>query len=347
MDRRLLELVCDNDGLAELDPAHRRLQLRDLVAAAHPEMDVGSSVEELSNWIDGFGPLTHLMEDPDVSDILVNGVDEVWVERGGSLERQQLRFASRDELAHLIERLLGSSGGRADAAKPIGDARLADGSRIHVVLPPVAPAGPLVSIRRVPRRPWSLDDLVARELLTDRQAEVLRGAVLARRTIVIAGSTGAGKTTLANALLGCVPAVERVVIIEETPELRPSCTHWISLVAREASAEGVGALDQSALLRAALRMRPDRIVVGEVRGSEVAVALHAIATGHAGSLVTVHAGAASEVCDRLVELALMDPAMREDVARRQVERSIDVVVHLKRRAGHREVAEIIERDRDV
>ena len=345
MDRRLIDLVRDRDELAELDPASRRLALRELLTAS--EMgEVGAVLGELSDWIDGYGPLTPLMRDPTVSDILVNGPDDVWVERHGRLEREHASFADLDELSHLIERWLGSSGGRADASHPIGEARLADGSRLHVVLPPVAPRGPLLSIRRFPPDPYPLSGLVEMGLLGAEQASFLREAVLARRTIVIGGATGTGKTTLANALLGCVPAEERVVIIEETPELKPACGHWVSLVTRGANQEGAGALDQSALLRAALRMRPDRIVVGEARGPEVSVALQAMATGHEGSLLTVHAGRASDVPARLIELALMDPSTSEPVVRGQVGRSIDVIVHLVRRHRGRRVEEIIEAGRD-
>ena len=344
MDPRLIDIVRDRDDLVDLDPARRRLALRELLASER-DGDVGAAVGELSDWIDGYGPLTRLMRDPTVSDILVNGPDDVWVERSGRLRREDASFSNLEELLHLIERWLGSSGGRADASHPIGEARLSDGSRLHVVMPPVAPHGPLLSIRRFPTEPYPLSELVQMGLLVAEQAGFLREAVLARRTIVIGGATGAGKTTLANALLGCVPAEERVVIIEETPELQPACGHWVSLVTRRANQEGVGALDQSALLRAALRMRPDRIVVGEARGPEVSVALQAMATGHEGSLLTVHAGRATDVAARLVELALMCPGISEGVVRSQVARSIDVVVQLARRDGSRQVEEIIETDR--
>lgn len=345
MDALLIDIVRDHEDLAGLDPAARRLALRELLTDEASGRDVGELVGRLSDWIDGYGPLTGLMRDPEVSDILVNGPGEVWMERRGCLERADVRFSGVDELLALVERWIGSAGGRADAAHPIGDARLPDGSRLHVVLPPVAPAGPLVSIRRFPAEPFSLGDLVERGFLTADQADFLHDRVAARRTIVVGGATGAGKTTLVNALLGCVPSDERVVIIEETPELRPACRHWVSLLARPANLEGAGALDQSALLRAALRMRPDRIVVGEARGPEVSVALNAMATGHEGSLLTVHARKAAEIPQRLVELALMCPGLPESVVRSQVQRSIAVIVQVARREGRRAVVEIVDVER--
>ena len=345
MDRSLIDLVRDRDELADLDPASRRLALRELLTASEVSDDVGAALGELSDWIDGYGPLTGLMRDPTVSDILVNGPADVWVERRGRLEREHVSFSDPDELLHLIERWLGSTGARADTSHPIGEARLPDGSRLHVVMPPVAPHGPLLSIRRFPPDPYPLSELVRMGLLGAGHASFLREAVVARRTIVIGGATGAGKTTLANALLGCVPAEERVVIIEETPELKPAGGHWVSLVTRSANHEGAGALDQSALLRAALRMRPDRIVVGEARGPEVSVALQAMATGHEGSLLTVHARCAADVPARLIELALLGGDTSERIVRGQVERSIDVVVQLGRRRGRRFLEEIIETGR--
>lgn len=346
MDRRLLDLVRDHDELAALDPAGRRLALRELLTDDAAAGEVADAVGALSDWIDGYGPLTGLMADPEVSDILVNGPGEVWAERRGRLERTDVTISDADELMALVERWIGSAGGRADAAHPVGDARLPDGSRLHVVLPPVAPDGPLVSIRRFPAEPFSLSDLIERRFLTADQAAYLQDQVRARRTIVVGGATGAGKTTLVNALLGCVPSNERVVIIEETPELRPACRHWVSLLARPANLEGAGALDQSALLRAALRMRPDRIVVGEARGPEVSVALNAMATGHDGSFLTVHARRAAEVPGRLVELALMCPLLSENVVRAQVQRSIAIIVQVARHDGRRAVVEVIDTEHD-
>lgn len=337
--KQFLELLHGKEHLADLDAAERRLALRAVVDEARCNQP--PSVTELADWIDGFGPLTPLMHDPEVSDILLNGSDEVWVERRGSLERHPALFETPNLLRDLLERLLAQAGVRVDSSVPIGDGRLRDGSRIHVVLPPVAPDGPLVSIRRFPTNPFSLDDLVEKGFLTDDEADVLQRCVIDRRSIAIGGATGSGKTTLVNALLGCISADERVVVIEETRELAPSCPHWVSLVTRPPNVEGLGALDQTDLLRAALRTRPDRIVVGEVRGAEAAVALQAMSTGHEGSLLTVHARSAPDIPDRLVDLALMAPwGPREEALRRQVARAVDVVVQVARCDDGRRVTEI-------
>lgn len=344
MTRELLQLVSEKTELASLDPAARRLAMRTLLRDSSGADPSPRSVAELSDWIDGFGPLTSLMNDPLVTDVLVNGVDEVWVERRGELEPTDVRFTDLTELVDLVDRLCGSANVRVDASHPIADGRLQDGSRVHVVLPPVSGRGPTLSIRRFPQKPFGLDELVGRGLLAGCEAEQLRTAVLERRNIVISGATGVGKTTLANALLGCVPPSERVVLIEETAELRPGCAHWISLLTRQANVEGSGEIDQLSLMRAALRMRPDRIVVGEVRGAEAYAALQAMSTGHEGSLCTIHARCAGDAFDRFVELARLFPsAASEDALRRKAERACDVVVHVGKEAGRRRVLEILDR----
>ena len=345
MRPELLELISDRTDLACLDPAERRLALRKVLKESLPEESVSRSVSLLSDWIDGFGPLTPLMRDPSITDVLVNGTDEVWCEGRGGLQLSDVRFADAVELGDLIDRLAGAAGIRIDASQPIGDGKLPDGSRLHVVLPPVSGSGPLLSIRRFPQEAFGLADLTRMSFLTGSQAELLSEAVQERRTIIVSGATGAGKTTLMNALLGCVPEAERVVVIEETPELRPSCAHSVSLLTRAANVEGKGEIDQLTLVRAALRMRPDRIVVGEVRGPEALPALQAMSTGHEGSLCTVHARSAENALERFVELARQSPvAPSEDALRSQAERAFDVVVQVARdRVGTRRVVELLER----
>jgi pilus assembly protein CpaF len=281
MRRDLLELVMEHDELAELDPASRRLALRALLLEVS-EGDVSSVLSELCDEVDGLGPLSSLMQQAGVTDVLVNGCSEVWVERHGRLERTQARFEGARALRAFIDRVLGAVGAQADASNPVADARLRDGSRIHVVLPPIAPDGPLISIRRFPERAPSLGQLVARGMLRRPEARLLAGLVVDRKTLSISGATGSGKTTLLNALLAEVPVTERVVLIEETPELKPSGPQCVSLVARRPNLEGAGGIDLAYLVRAALRMRPDRIIVGEVRGPEALAALAAMSTGHAG-----------------------------------------------------------------
>lgn len=342
----LLELISERTDLAALDPAERRLALRGVLKESLPPESVSGSVSLLSDWIDGFGPLTALMNDPSITDVLVNGTDQVWCERRGRLELSDVHFADAEELNDLIERLAGAAGIRVDASQPLGDGKLPDGSRLHVVLPPVSGAGPLLSIRRFPHTAFGLDDLARLGSVTEAETNMLRDAVQEGRTIIVSGATGSGKTTLMNALLGCVPKTERVIVIEETPELRPSCAHSVSLVTRTANVEGRGEIDQLTLLRAALRMRPDRIVVGEVRGPEALPALQAMSTGHEGSLCTVHARSAENALERFVDLARQSPvAPSESTLRRQAERAFGVVVHVGRdRTGERRVLEILERD---
>lgn len=339
---QLLDLLRGREDLADLDAAERRLALRSVVGTASGGEAGSPRVSDLADWIDGFGPLTSLMSDPDVSDILLNGPHEVWVERSGVLEAHPPIFESAAELADLLERLLADAGARVDTSAPIGDGRLHDGSRMHVVLPPVAAVGALVSIRRFPSKAFTLDDLVERGFVTADEADVLQRCVIDRRSIAIGGATGTGKTTLANALLGCISDDERVVVIEETRELAPTCSHWVSMVTRPPNVEGAGALDQSDLLRAALRMRPDRIVVGEVRGAEAAIALQAMSTGHEGSVLTLHTRSAADAVERLVDLALMAPAApSENTLRRQATRALDVVVQVGRCGPDRRVTEIV------
>jgi pilus assembly protein CpaF len=335
--------VFEHDELADLDPAARRLALRSLAAEVLEPDEVAGAVAELADLIDGFGPLSELMADESVTDILVNGPDEVWVDRATGLARVPIGFADGRDLFAFVERTLGRAGARADMSRPIADARLHDGSRIHVVMPPIAPDGPLISIRRHRSAGWSLGELSALGMLSIEQATRLARAVGDRATIAVGGPTGSGKTTLLNALLREVAESERIVTIEETPELTPRCAHAVALVARPPNAEGQGEVDLQMLARAALRMRPDRIVIGEVRGAEALVALDAFSTGHKGSFVTVHAGTAAEALDRLVSLALQaGSGAREESLRMQVRRAFDLVVQVDRRAGARRISEVVE-----
>lgn len=329
-ETRLLDLAFERDSLAELDPAARRLALRNLVHDHVEDGDAHRLLSQLADAIDGYGPLSELMRDPSVTDVLVNGFGDVWVERRGRLERTPTAFEDPSLLEAFVDRFMGPAGARVDASSPLGDARLPDGSRIHVVLPPVAPT-PLLSIRKFPTRPFDIDDLVATSMLDVESSGRLIGAVLERRNVLVSGRTGTGKTTLLNALLGQVPDDERVVLIEETAELSPACAHVVSLLARGPNLEGVGRIDLSTLVRAALRMRPDRIVIGEVRGPEALTALDALSTGHEGSLLTVHARSASEALDRVASLASRAaPGERLEDLRQQVRAVFGLVVQLGR-----------------
>ena len=338
---RHLDLLFDHPELADLEAPSRRAAIRTVVEAAEVE-DPAEVAHALSDFVDGFGPLTSLMHDEAVTDVLVNGPEEVWVERAGALELSDVTFTDAGELRALVDLLIGKAGGRLDAARPIGDVRLSDGSRLHVVLPPVAPDGPLVSIRRFAHTPFDLRRLARSGMIEPVHRDALAELVATRKNIVIAGATGTGKTTLLNALVMAVPATQRVITIEETPELRVEGSHVVSLVARPPNTEGAGALDLGQLLRASLRMRPDRIVVGEVRGAEALVALSALSTGHEGSMVTVHARSAEDVHGRLVSLALGAPdAPGERALRDQVCAAFDATVFLARRDGKRVISSLV------
>jgi pilus assembly protein CpaF len=327
---RLLELAFERDSLAELDPGARRLALRDLVHDHAHEDDARPLLERLADTIDGFGPLTEFMRDPSITDVLVNGPEEIWVERGGHLERTAVVFDDLDALEAFIERFMSTAGTRVDASSPLGDARLPDGSRIHVVLPPIA-STPLLSIRKFPDRPLDVDDLVASSMLDRASAARLTRWVRERRNILISGRTGTGKTTLLNALLGEISAAERVVLIEETAELQPVGIHVARLVARGPNVEGAGTVDLVALVRAALRMRPDRIVIGEARGGEALTALDALSTGHEGSLLTIHARSCAGAIDRVASLAgRASPSERLAGLRERARSIFDVIVQLDR-----------------
>ena len=344
MTDRLMDLVLQRDELAELDPAERRLAIRSIVAEGSGEARA-DAVAEVADAVDGYGPVSRLMADDEVTDVLINGENEIWVERAGALHPTDVVFRDAEQLHALIERLLAAAGKRADVSHPIADARLADGSRFHVVLPPLAQAGPVVSIRKFPRTGLSLDDLVARRTLSGADADLLAEYVRGRRTIAVTGGTGTGKTTLLNALLAHVPEHERIVIVEEVEELRPACAHAVSLVTRAPNLEGAGAVGLDVLVRAALRMRPDRIVVGEVRGTEALAALAAMSSGHEGSMVTLHARSPEDAVRRMATLALQGGSGATEASLvRQAADALHVVAHLVRKGAERRLGAVIVRE---
>ncbi|MFP5297943.1 MAG: CpaF family protein [Actinomycetota bacterium] len=337
----LYELVLARDELADLDPAARRLALREVLAAEVGEDRLPEALSYICDRVDGFGPVSWLMSDPSVTDILINGPDEVWCERSGVLERCDVSFPE-PELRAFVERMVGLAGGRIDASQPMADAKLPDGSRLHVVLPPLAPSGPLVSIRRFPSRWLDLDGLIRTGMMDPSEASLLRESVIERKTIVVSGPTGSGKTTLLAALLGCVPEGERVVLIEETPEIPAAASHLVSLVARPSNVEGRGEVSLADLVKTSLRMRPDRIVVGEVRGAEALDMLQAMNTGHEGSLTTVHANSPRDALSRIETMVLfsgLDLPLR--AVREQVASALDVIIQLERRSDGKRVVSLI------
>jgi pilus assembly protein CpaF len=301
-------------------------------------------VLEVEHETFGLGPLEPLMQDPTVSDILVNGAKEVYVERRGKLERTRVIFRDDAHLLQVIERIVSAVGRRVDESSPMVDARLPDGSRVNAIIPPLALDGPVLSIRRFAADPYRMTDLVEFETLTSELAEILRAAVQARLNILVSGGTGAGKTTMLNVLSNAIPNTERIVTIEDSAELQLQQDHVVRVETRPANIEGQGAVTQRDLVRNALRMRPDRIVVGEVRGPEVLDMLQAMNTGHDGSLSTVHANSTRDALSRLETMVLMSGislpvrAMRDYIAS-----ALDLMVHLARLSdGTRKVTRVTE-----
>jgi pilus assembly protein CpaF len=292
----------------------------------------------------GLGPLEPLLTDPDVDEVMVCGTRPVWVERAGRLEETAVAFADEGELLHAIERILAPLGRRVDEAEPLCDARLPDGSRVNVVIPPLALDGAALTIRRFRRRVLGPDDLVELGTWSQPLCDLLRRAVRARCNILVSGGTGSGKTTTLGALSAFVGADERIVTIEDTAELRLAQPHVIRMEARPPSVEGRGEVTIRALVRNALRMRPDRIVVGEVRGPEALDMLSAMSTGHDGSLCTAHAGSPDEALRRIETLALMaDVGLPHAAVREQVAGALDLVVHQSRMPdGSRRVVSVAE-----
>ncbi len=295
-------------------------------------------VDQVRRDTGGAGVLEPLLALPGVTDVLVNGTDAVHVDRGDGLEPVDVRFADEAEVRRLAQRLAALAGRRLDDASPWVDARLPDGTRLHAVLAPIAQPGTVLSLRVPSRRFLGLDDLVAAGSLTSAGADVLRGVVASRAAFMVSGGTGSGKTTLLAALLAEVPAHERLVVVEDAAELRPRHPHVVALEARPPNVEGRGAVDLRDLVRQALRMRPDRLVVGEVRGAEVVDLLAALNTGHEGGCGTIHANSASDVPARFEALALTAGLPREAL-HAQLAAGLDLVVHVRRDHGGRRLVD--------
>ncbi len=296
--------------------------------------------DELRRDVVGAGPLEPLLRLPGVTDVLVNGPDQVHVDRGEGLELTGVRFPDDRAVRRLAQRLAASGGRRLDDASPYVDLRLPDGSRFHAVLAPLARPGTTISLRVPRQRVFTLAELVAAEVVPPRGAELLARVVAARLAFLVSGGTGTGKTTLLNALLSLVPPEERLVLVEDASELRPDHPHVVGLEARPSNIEGAGAVTLQTLVRQALRMRPDRLVVGEVRGAEVVDRLAAMNTGHEGGCGTIHANGAAEVPSRVEGLGLA-AGMARDAVHSQLRAALDVVVHVGRdRDGRRRVREV-------
>ncbi len=345
--RRLIDDARDDSARPRSETGALRDRIADLLRdqarpLAEPERE--ALVERLLASTMGLGPLEPLLEDPEVDEIMVNGSRSVLVERRGRIEATATTFESDEALLHVIERILSPLGRRVDEAAPLADARLPDGSRVNCVIPPLSLDGPLLTIRRFRRRAFTPAELVENDTLSDDALGFLRESVTGRRNIVVSGGTGSGKTTLMNVLSSFIGAAERVITIEDAAELRLQQPHVLRLESRPANLEGAGEVTIRQLVRNALRMRPDRIVVGEVRGAEALDMLQALGSGHDGSMTTVHANSAADAVRRIETLALMaDVALPHVAIRQQAASAIDIVVHLERRRdGTRAVLEIVE-----
>ncbi len=333
------------DGDASL-----RAHVRELVAGEAPALSASLRDELVDRVVTaavGFGPLEELFADGTVDEIMVNGPDSVWVERDGALVSTEVKFASAMELDNVIERMIGPLGRRVDESSPICDARLPDGSRVNVVIAPLSLGGPVLTIRRFRHDRLDCDALVANGTMSRRMLGLLSVCVCRRRSLLVSGGTGSGKTTTLNALSSFIPAGERIVTIEDAAELRLRQGHVVRLEARPANVEGRGEVTIRALVRTALRMRPDRIVVGEVRGGEALDMLSALNTGHDGGLTTVHANSPAGALGRIETLALMAGVEIPYAAvRRMTGAALDLVVHQARVEGGRRrvvsLAEVIE-----
>lgn len=293
----------------------------------------------LADNLNGAGPLQPLLDDATVTDVVVNGTDGVWIDRGDGLQAAAVRLGDAEAIRSLACRLAAAAGRRLDAGNPYADVRLPDGTRFHAVLPPIAAGGPYLSFRTHRAKAFTLSQLVDADTLTADLADLLLRTVTARLPYLVTGGTGTGKTTLLSSLLSAVPHTERIVIVEDAAELAPDHPHLLTLEARPANIEGAGAVDLAALVRQALRMRPDRIVIGECRGAEVSELLAALNTGHDGGAGTLHCNAAADAPARLEALALPHGMPRAGL-HAQLVAALRVIVHLRRHGRRRRVEEI-------
>jgi pilus assembly protein CpaF len=299
--------------------------------------------KDLKDTIFGYGPLEDLLRAPTITEIMVVSSDQIYIERNGVIERSGRRFISDKVTEAIIERIVAQVGRRIDKSQPLVDARLPDGSRVNAIIPPLAVKGPCLTIRKFPVQRFTIEDMIEMGTLTPAAAAFLRACVVDRRSILVSGGTGTGKTTMLNVLSSFIPNRERIITIEDTCELRLHQEHVVSLETKMASVEGTGAYTIRDLVRNALRMRPDRIIVGECRGPEALDMIQAMNTGHEGSMTTVHANSAREVIERLEVLILMAAELPISSIHRQIASAIDLIVHLSRLpGGKRVVSQITE-----
>ena len=350
LHRELLNKI-DLERLTSLQDVRARTQVQgviyDLISASNVPLSAAEReriCREVLHEVFGLGPLEPLLQDPSITDILVNTHRQVYIERSGMLELTNVVFKDSAHLRHIIDKIVSNVGRRVDESSPMCDARLEDGSRVNVVIPPLALDGPILSIRRFGRTPIGVDQLLSSRALTSPMMELLRAAVRARLNLVISGGTGAGKTTLLNALSTFIPDRERIVSIEDSAELQLQQPHCVRMECRPPNVEGKGAVRQRELVINALRMRPDRIVVGEVRGGEALDMLQAMNTGHDGSLTTIHANNPRDAIARLETMSLMAELNLPDRAiRQQIASAVSMIVQVARLSdGTRRITQISE-----
>ncbi len=324
----------------------RQAMAQDEVVASYPIGRRKKIFEDVFNALRRLDIIQPLIDDDAITEIMVNGSASIFIEKDGSLIATDLKFGDAKRLENVIQRIVSSVNRTVNTASPIVDARLYDGSRVNVVLPPVAINGPILTIRKFRKINYSMSDLIALDTLDQVTAEYLINAVNQRKNIFISGGTGSGKTTFLNALSGCIDASHRVISIEDSAELRLfHLPNWVRLETRNANAEGVGRIAIKDLIRTALRMRPDRIIVGEVRGDETIDMLQAMNTGHSGSLSTGHANSTRDMLKRLETMVYAAKDMPLDSIRQQIGSAIDVMVHLTRCLdGTRKLQSIVELD---
>jgi pilus assembly protein CpaF len=301
-------------------------------------------VQEVLDEVFGLGPLESLLQDPTVNDILVNTYQAVYVERRGILEKTTIVFQDDQHLMHVIDKIVSAVGRRVDESSPMVDARLKDGSRVNAIIPPLAVDGPILSIRKFGAKPLVAEDLLRYKALTEPMLDMLKGAVQARLNIIVSGGTGAGKTTLMNVLSGFIDERERIITIEDSAELQVKHAHVVRLETRPPNVEGKGAVKQRELVINALRMRPDRIILGEVRGEECLDMLQAMNTGHDGSLTTIHSNTPRDALARMETMAMMGSvSLPEKAIKAQIASAIHVIVQIARMSdGSRRITHISE-----
>ncbi|MEK7330315.1 MAG: CpaF family protein [Candidatus Eisenbacteria bacterium] len=329
LDLAMLEGLDENQRRAQVEHLARRMLVEAEIRLTRGDEE--KLITELLHDTFDLGPITPLLLDEEVSDILVNTHRQVYIERLGKLEMTNVTFRDEAHLRHVIDRIISRVGRRIDESTPLVDARLPDGSRVNAIIPPAALDGPILSIRRFRRRALSIDDLLGLGSLTPELAQLVTGAVRARLNLLVTGGTGSGKTTLLNILSRYIPSEERIVTIEDSAELQLQQPHVVRLETRPPNIEGRGQITQRDLVRNALRMRPDRIVVGEVRGDEVLDMLQAMNTGHDGSMTTIHSNGPRDALHRMENLVLMAGHTLPDRAiREQIASALELIVHVSR-----------------